>query len=354
MRGLAAIIVALMHSPFLFNERHSIIAQGSIFVDYFFVLSGFVMAHAYTHKIEGGLRALEFIKLRVIRLYPLHLVLLIIWSLYVLAKAYAFFGLGIGSNPFVMNNWFTFLSNLLLINSMGVNDTLSWNYPAWSISVELFTYIVFFIFVYYRRLNSTVSLMLVSALSYTALYVLTQEDNTLLSTYKYGFVRCLGGFFLGTVTYRLSKKIKLLGARRVLANFFELTSLSLMLVCVYLSGSSKLFQLLSFSSFAFMILVFSIQSQGILSRILEFKALLFVGKISYSIYLIHALIFALACNIYQYILKLPVVIVEPDIRYVDVWYADIINFLCISITLILSSYTYKYIETHFRQRYIKN
>jgi peptidoglycan/LPS O-acetylase OafA/YrhL len=48
LRGMAALIVALFHSGFYVGEKHIIIAQGEIFVDFFFILSGFVMACAYT------------------------------------------------------------------------------------------------------------------------------------------------------------------------------------------------------------------------------------------------------------------------------------------------------------------
>ncbi|MFT5164350.1 MAG: peptidoglycan/LPS O-acetylase OafA/YrhL, partial [Alteromonadaceae bacterium] len=101
LRGIAAVIVALFHSGFMSGSKYALIAQGDIFVDFFFVLSGFVMAFAYVEKIQSGLGIKKFTLLRFGRLYPLHLFMLLVWVPYVLAKAFAYYKLGLGSNdPF--------------------------------------------------------------------------------------------------------------------------------------------------------------------------------------------------------------------------------------------------------------
>src|SRR5215467_2969310 len=69
LRGLAALVVLGSHS-LSGNLRPQ---SGYLAVDLFFVLSGFVIAHAYRDRIERGLTIGAFIKLRLIRLYPLYL-----------------------------------------------------------------------------------------------------------------------------------------------------------------------------------------------------------------------------------------------------------------------------------------
>ncbi|CAH2602182.1 Acyltransferase [Rhodovastum atsumiense] len=70
IRGLAAIFVLTRHIPFLnFNFYRSYLA-----VDLFFILSGFVLAHAYDRKLrEGMMSARRFMLIRAIRLYPVFL-----------------------------------------------------------------------------------------------------------------------------------------------------------------------------------------------------------------------------------------------------------------------------------------
>jgi len=70
LRGIAAVTVALFHSGFVVGEKYPIIAQGPIFVDFFFVLSGFVIAFAYLQKVQQGLSIKTFTLLRFGRLYP--------------------------------------------------------------------------------------------------------------------------------------------------------------------------------------------------------------------------------------------------------------------------------------------
>jgi len=72
MRGVAAFLVILRHTaPFWggIAFQHSYLA-----VDFFFLLSGFVVSHAYEEKLRTGLSTLQFMKMRLIRLYPLYFI----------------------------------------------------------------------------------------------------------------------------------------------------------------------------------------------------------------------------------------------------------------------------------------
>ena len=91
-------------------------------------------------------------KKRFLRIYPLHIVTLIIlvimhWGIFKVFPA------SIDDSFFIFRNKFSLLTNIFLIQSMGIGDNgcfncTSWNYPAWSISVEWLTYffVPFYIF----------------------------------------------------------------------------------------------------------------------------------------------------------------------------------------------------------------
>jgi peptidoglycan/LPS O-acetylase OafA/YrhL len=70
IRGLAALMVATFHAPVLFGVSETL-PHAYLAVDLFFVLSGFVMLHAYEARITGGLQLGRFFQLRFARLYPL-------------------------------------------------------------------------------------------------------------------------------------------------------------------------------------------------------------------------------------------------------------------------------------------
>ena len=71
LRGIAAAVVVTRHAPALFGI--GLFPNSSLGVDLFFVMSGFVIAHAYDQRIEKGLNWRQFLVIRAIRLYPLDL-----------------------------------------------------------------------------------------------------------------------------------------------------------------------------------------------------------------------------------------------------------------------------------------
>jgi len=85
IRGVAAISVMLYHfSPFLADGK--VLPSSYLAVDLFFLLSGFVIAHAYDRKIENGMGFGTFLAIRLIRLYPLYLAGTLLGFFYLLLK----------------------------------------------------------------------------------------------------------------------------------------------------------------------------------------------------------------------------------------------------------------------------
>lgn len=71
LRGVAAVAVLVMHRGRWFYPPGGFIGHGYMAVDFFFLLSGFVIAFAYDDRVRGGLGVAGFMRLRLIRLYPL-------------------------------------------------------------------------------------------------------------------------------------------------------------------------------------------------------------------------------------------------------------------------------------------
>ena len=199
LRGVAAVCVIFYHSYFnFFDKKISFFSNSSLFVDFFFILSGFVMTLAYKERIEKGFSFSTFFFLRVGRLYPLHFLMLMVWVGYILAKQLLHVYYNVGSPQIYEGsdyNFFTFIMHLFLLNGMWTISEFVWNGPSWSISTEIFAYIVFYFFARYKLTSSHYLLPLaISIFCYT---LLSLDSNSIQPTLNGGFIRCLAGFFLG-------------------------------------------------------------------------------------------------------------------------------------------------------------
>ncbi|MFT4928083.1 MAG: peptidoglycan/LPS O-acetylase OafA/YrhL [Phenylobacterium sp.] len=353
LRGIAAVLVVLYHSGFVWGAKNPLIAQGSLFVYFFFVLSGFVMAYAYLDKIGQGFSAKKFFLLRFGRIYPLHLFMLMVWLVFVLVKATAYHQFGIGSSdPLVKNTVTTFISHLLLTNSLGFHDSANWNFPAWSISVEFYTCLLFFAVIsLFKFAAKPIFSLVVSVVAFSLLFAV--NGGLLFGHYDASLWRCIGGFFLGVFTYALSKNRQFrLNARW--ATVFELLAIGVMLMLVINNKLSWFVRATAFISFAVVIWLFAIQSKGLISQLLLRKPMLYIGSLSYSIYMVHAIVFAVFGIVWQYILKLPVTIVERVghiVKVYDTPYAHVINLLALLLVTGISVLTYRWIEMPWRDRF---
>lgn len=136
LRGIAAVLVVFVHLPAYLQTR---ISPGNDFlaVDFFFCLSGFVMAHAYERRLEAGLPLRAFLQARFIRLYPIYFLstLLGIISL-------DFFDHGLFRSSGIQ---LTGLALLLLPNFSSHLSPLMFplDLPAWSLFFEILVNVAF-------------------------------------------------------------------------------------------------------------------------------------------------------------------------------------------------------------------
>jgi peptidoglycan/LPS O-acetylase OafA/YrhL len=345
LRGLAACLVVLFHSPFSHGSvTFSFVSNSYLFVDLFFILSGFVMCLAYSSRINKGLRFKEYIFLRLGRIYPLHLLLLFTWIPYVFLKEYLYVsGVG-GSSPTETNNFWSFVSNLLLINSMGIHNYLSWNTPAWSISTEFFTYVTFFwVTVILDRRQSLLLPLSISVFSYG--FLISLGKDSLDITYDYGFFRCLAAFYLGVFVHRF-RRVFLSNFNRLSGNILSICEILCFLsiiIFVSLASTHLLYFIPVILSFSLSIFVFSQDSSGFLGRVLLREVIKNIGKWSFSIYMIHVLVILILSNSVEYLFKL-------NINSPLGIYAFLINLGLLVLIIFISKYTYIFIEAPFRNK----
>jgi peptidoglycan/LPS O-acetylase OafA/YrhL len=293
-RGISAVMVVLFHSQV---SSHiwpiPLVRAGETFVDFFFVLSGFVIANAYAAHIASARDFGRFMLLRFGRIYPLHLVLLALFVAVECVKA-LIPGVGDPADPAFSgsNTPGSMLTNLLLLQAMGIHGTLTWNTPSWSISGEAFAYLLFGVGTLLAGRRLWVVAAAATALSLTVLIVCAPEG--MQSAHDFGAARALYGFSIGVVLHQVAIRGLVLARIRTgdggSKSALDWTLVELLAVgCVALiviDGHDTAMAYAAPVVFAFAILVFGHEA-GWLSRILSHRFLLLLGTLSFSIYMIH-------------------------------------------------------------------
>lgn len=288
LRGICALLVALLHCQ---TYSHIVgvrfFGNAYLFVDFFFVLSGFVIASNYAERLRDGYSLGSFAILRFGRVYPLYLVTL---GAFVAMEAVQIvipsLGAMGGSAPFSAprQSWDTILANVLLLQSFGGYGFLTWNTPGWSIATEFWTYMCFACVVRYAYGSRVI--ILAATLVLALGLILALSPHAMNTTFNYGFIRTLAGFSAGALLYEVYKRRH--AARwlaRANATTLELGAIGLAIAFVTFADQRPVSVLAPFV-FAGVVLVF-IAEAGRVSRWLKAPAFQMLGSLSYSIYMVH-------------------------------------------------------------------
>ncbi len=356
-RGLAAILIILFHSQFYaISEPNQFIRHSDIFVDFFFILSGFVIAYSYQSKIMNGMKFKDFILLRFARLYPLHIFVLFVWIPYIGIKIYLY-NRGIGAtDPTELNNAVTFVKNLFLLQGMG--SRVSWNYPSWSIGAEFYTYILFFIILFFSKKLFVLQRIFVISLVALLSYIIA--NSSIIAELRFvGLFSCISEFLFGVIIYYMYEQIHLKAPpRTIVASFLEIGMLMLLIFFVSNIDESNNYKHYTIALFVVIVYFFAIQNKGIVSQVLNLQLFQYLGRISYSIYMTHAIIVTGTYNVLMYIFKLQIGGVEGVSSGIIFEYANFLDLLLVALVIGVSTLTYKYIEIpaqkHFRKKVYSN
>jgi peptidoglycan/LPS O-acetylase OafA/YrhL len=271
-RGLCALCVAALH----FNTTGFIHGAARVggavrLVDFFFVLSGFVIAHAFRDRLAQG-EVASFLLRRVGRLWPLHMAMLAI--ILVMAAAGGLIGLHV-------NGWIysALPANVTLTHAWGFLDRLTWNGPSWSISTEALAYLCYAIMawrVWGPALDAAAAAVMLIAMA----IVVAIAPDRMGSTYDFGAARCLYGFMAGTLANSLWRATAFRPRGEIVAVAATLAAM------IFLPKAADIAIV---PIFAWAVLVFA-SDAGPISRRLAGPLPQMFGRISYSIYMTHYVI----------------------------------------------------------------
>ncbi len=301
LRGIAALIIVIHHFSYyalpqlgvLLSSYTYFFANGYLSVDLFFILSGFVMTHVYLDRFDSGVSKSsywQYLRARFARIYPLHLFTLLV------LVALQSIELILLSNPAAFTGKFNLtalFANVFLLQAFALNcpplfwcDTF-WNEPAWSISVEFVIYCIFpFILL---KISST------NLKTNGRIYLLALIADLILIGFTHNnldniigipsIARCGLECILGIITYKFYQKYQ----DRQSPNL-DLVAIVAIGLIMHTNWGDKLRGVHDWAilpAFSLLILSISNPTTRWRARLINSPFLLYLGTISYSIYMVH-------------------------------------------------------------------
>ncbi|MEP9361069.1 acyltransferase [Sphingomonas sp. KR3-1] len=287
VRGIAAWFVVFFHIrksiADLPDAAMAVLAKGYLAVDFFFLLSGFVIWMVWGERIRlGGLASIpSFLQRRVARVWPLHLFMLG----FAVALALALQLTGRGSDHFP---WHELPLHILLLQNWGFTEHLTWNDPAWSISCELGAYLLFPLLalaIDWRRVPSWAVIASIAALLALLHSIFASRGATALGQEipSLGLIRCILEFAGGTAVAALWLRWREAWRLPALAS----AGIALALAAAWALGLAETFAAPACFAALLLALALSAARRG---NPLEAGWLHYLGEISYATYLSHYLL----------------------------------------------------------------
>lgn len=347
LRGLAAFYVMLYHYreflPSAWLDAASAVSgipeRGYLAVDFFFVLSGFVIAHVHMNDFRGriGARGVgRFLALRLSRIYPLHVVTLV--AMVILALGWELlrwhhtgeFGWMPWAGRYSLKES---VRNLFLLQG-GFAVIHSWNFPAWSIGAEWFAYLAFpFLALAASRPIGKWAVPCGGLI--LILWLLWERSGAIgvASGYGWPLARCLGEFMIGMGIFIFARRraLNLRVARTAVWIFAGALCAGLQM------GIPDIGFLLLAVALISAIVMAPDDAVSIFSR----SWMDWLGERSYSIYMVHALVSFAGERFFAFVFgPLPE---AADMQRFALWAAMI----CFSV--LLSDFAYRRIEIPARK-----
>lgn len=304
MRGIAALSVAILHfSYYALPKTGAILSSYSAFfynsylwVDFFFILSGFIMTHVYFRNFSSGVsldKYGSFLLSRFARIYPLHIFVLLLFIGLEIVKIFL-----PDTAPFTGSfNLKALFANIFLLQAFALDCpplfwcNTYWNQPAWSISVEFVIYCVFpFLLVKLLKSKSKNDL-LIYATSLVILLLVTLTRGNLDTVIGIpAIARCGLECILGIITYKIYHQGNY--QKYWDTHFLMIIALCwILLIMNFNWGDSRLARSLHdwivLPAFSLLILSLSRKNSSLVSKLLSSSLMVYLGTISYSIYMIH-------------------------------------------------------------------
>lgn len=278
----------LFHSPFAF------VYSGSMAIYVFFVLSGYILTKVYFNR-DFSLN--YFISLSFSRYVRLAFPVLISSVIYLIVMKSGLFSLDSSDWISRLNvphlTWFDLIEDSLISAFFSHGSQVNW--VLWTMKVELFGSLMIFVLIFVKSKSKATSYFL-------ALIILC----LCLGLYFFGFIST--SFSLGIIAFILGYALHFFSAELISDYIYiPVFFISLYLGGAHLGSNSYEFIESYLGDFLYVacnfmagfLFVFSVVKSNILSRFFSLKAFVFLGKISFSIYLLHLIVIYMFASYFE-------------------------------------------------------
>lgn len=262
------------------RAQFGLIEHGSMGVDLFFILSGFILAHVYGPQVEAkSFHWRTFLWARLARVYPLHLAcLLAMIALWAVSKA---IGADIQENAFVLSQ---IPAHIALVQAWGVVGSDGWNFPSWSISAEWFAYLTFpltFAVATFFRKAPFAGVALAAGLFWILVAIIHRFGMVLIDmTWQGGAIRIIPSFLMGIACWMLGRNLTLSAIHSQLG---VAVSVGWILLC----ASLKLPAEVLWPALAGLVFFLAETSKHENHSLMATKQWVYLGEISFAAYMVH-------------------------------------------------------------------
>ncbi|ABA24433.1 Acyltransferase 3 [Trichormus variabilis ATCC 29413] len=304
IRGIAALSVVILHFSYyalpktgvILSSHSAFFYNSYLWVDFFFILSGFIMTHVYINHFSSGVnlhKYCSYLFSRFARIYPLHIFILILFIGLEIIKIFL-----PNAEPFTEKfNLTALFANIFMLQAFALNCpplfwcNTYWNEPAWSISVEFIIYFIFPSLLIKLLNNQQKDDLLIYFFSLTLLFLVTLTRGNLDSIIGIpSIARCGLECIIGIITYKVYRK----GNYQKYWNNNLLTIVSLLWIFLIMNfnwDDSRLIRSIHdwivLPGFSLLILSLSVNKNNVMTKFLKSSFIVYLGTISYSIYMIH-------------------------------------------------------------------
>ncbi len=329
LRFIFAFMVFMSHNiafdkatdPFL----HHLFYEGFVGVSFFFILSGFILTHVYQQGFEENrISKRSFYVSRLARIYPLHLLTLLIWVY--MRKDHPL------NIPYITN----LISNTFLVQSFYPTDEIRFNDAAWSLSAEMFFYLLFPLLITWfatikRKFLIGFTVAAVILLILCPIFSGTKNEEWFL--YSFPPVRLLD-CVLGIILYNMCQSVKIKELiRKISPTVLELSVITLFFtsyVIAYFVPEIYRYSMWYWLPVGLVICVFYFQA-GKISKFLSNDIFIWLGDISFAFYLFHGMV--------DWYIKRAFFLMDINVNM------PIVFVLGLILTILVSGLSFKYFET---------
>ena len=273
LRGIAALFIVFYHmGDFGWVSGWPPFRSGWMLVDFFFVLSGFVIAMSYGARLAQGYPRGAFLLIRLGRVFPLHLAVVAGFTL----LEFTVFRPVLGE----YHGLWEWVRGTFLLDAFATGASNFYAPVSWAVGVEMVLYALAALLFGRGALGTAAAILLAAAGAWGM--------ATHFKVFGFGFLlqRGLFDFAIGVLTWRLHQRFSGCQLGATLLTLAELALVGAVVWLLYLPGKDGSWVILAAPLYAVLVLVFA-REKGLVARALHARPFLWLGQLSFALFMVH-------------------------------------------------------------------